>query len=207
MIKNLLIMLFSIVWAVPALADDFNPDLPPEPNALYQIVAKATPVGNTSGTGSYREGETVFISTSNVTGYIFSHWNKNGERYSTEQSFSYTVEANNNLIVFEAVWHYNPTPPSEPQSYNQYRLYLENNYADACSFNRVSGDLVEADDYVEITAYKSDAYKFEGWYQDGQLITKELSFNFQMPFANATLSAKFVYAPKLPGEPGDPDNP
>lgn len=202
-------MLFSIVWALPALADDFDPKPPVDPNALYKIVTRATPTGSASGSGSYEQGTSVTIRTSGVSGYKFSHWEKNGEVMESvgkNTSFTYTVTSDY-LTEFVAVWEYDPAPPSDPVSTNAYRLYLETNAPTYCSFNRPSGSKVEFDTYVQVKATISGGYKFDGWYCGNEKVTDQLSFNFLMPAKNTTLTAKLIYDPTPPGDPGSSTNP
>lgn len=189
-----------MVWALPALADDFNPANPPDPNTKYKVEASATPYGYTSGTGAYIPGTEVTISTSAYsTTYTFSHWTKDGEYYCDQTSFRYTVEEKK--TVFVAVYDYNPLNPSDPLASNEYRLYLTNNIASACSFNRTSGAKVEADNYVTVTANKSALYDFLGWYENGVKISDALSFNYLMPSKSTTLVARFEFNPINPGDP------
>lgn len=106
------------------------------------------------------------------------------------------------LIILSIVW---AVPilanQSVPAATNAYSLYLTNNIASACTFNRTSGAKVEADSWVTITAIKSSAYEFLGWYKGGEKISNTLSFNYQMPHENTTLEARFKYNPQNPGDP------
>lgn len=197
--KRILSILISLAWVIPMLAD-FDPTPPAEPLTKYKVTVTATPRGYTSGEGSYVGGTEVSISTSAYAGYTFSHWTLNGEHYSDERSFTYTVQPI--TAHFVAVYEYTPDDPAEPVTSNEYRLYLENNISQACSFNRSSGGKVEADSWVDITAYKSESYDFLGWYDNGTLVSTNLSFNYQMPYKTHTLTARFVYNPKDPDEPG-----
>lgn len=197
--KRVLFILVSLAWVIPMLAD-FDPTPPPEPLTKYKVTVTATPKGYTSGGGTYLGGTEVTISTSAASNYTFSHWTLNGEFYSNEQSFTYTVEPK--TARFVAVYEFTPADPAEPVTSNEYRLYLENNIPQACSFNRSSGGKVEADQYVTITAYKSESYDFLGWYDNGTLVSTNMSFNYQMPYRTHTLTARFVYNPKDPDEPG-----
>lgn len=199
--RRLLMIIVSIVWAFPMLADDFNPANPPDPYTKYKVVTSATPTGYTSGGGSYLPNTEISISTSSASvNYTFSHWTKNGEYYTNAVSFRYTVEPQKTEFV--AVYDYNPVNPSDPQATNQYRLYLTTNIPSACTFNRTSGAKAEADTYVTVTATKSMGYDFLGWYEGSTKVSDKLSFRYLMPFSNATLTARFEYNPQNPGDPG-----
>lgn len=197
--KKILLFLVSLAWVIPMLAD-FDPTPPPEPLTKYKVSVTATPKGYTSGSGSYQSGTNVTISTSAYAGYTFSHWTLNGEHYSDKRSFTYTVQPI--TARFVAVYEFTPADPAEPTASNEYRLYLENNISQAGSFNRSSGSKVEADTYVTITANKSADYDFLGWYEGGTLVSTNLSFNYLMPYRTHTLTARFVFNPRDPEEPG-----
>ena len=197
--KRILSILISLAWVIPMLAD-FDPTPPPEPLTKYRVTTEATPRGYTSGGGSYLGGTEVTISTSAYAGYTFSHWTLNGVRYTDEPSFLYTVQPI--TARFVAVYEFTPDDPAEPVTSNQYRLFIANNIPQACSFNRSSGEKVEADTYVQIEAYKSESYDVLGWYDNGTLVSTNLSFNYLMPYKTHTLTARFVYNPKDPDEPG-----
>lgn len=198
--RKLLLIIISIVWAFPMLADDFNPANPPDPYTKYKVITSATPVGYTSGGGSYLPGTEISISTSSAgVNYTFSHWTKNGEFYTNAVSFRYTVEPQ--TTEFVAVYEYNPANPSDPQATNQYRLYLTTNIPSACSFNRTSGEKLEAGTNVTISVYSSNDYNFLGWYEGDNVISNALSFRYRMPEKNVTLEARFMYNPFNPGDP------
>lgn len=51
----------------------------------------------------------------------------------------------------------------------------------------------EYGEQVTVTATPvSDSFGFEGWYQDGTLVSSDLSYTFSMPLNNLTLTAKWV---------------
>lgn len=202
--RKLLMMIIGMVWALPMLADDFNPDNPAEPYTKYKVTTTATPFGYTSGGGMYMSDDVITLSTSAYSSdYTFNHWTKDGAFYSSEQNCTYTVEAKRTDFV--AVYDYTPQDPAEPQFSNQFRLFLTNNISSACSFNMTSGAKVEADTYVTVTAYTSNAYDFLGWYQGSEKVSDALSFNFLMPAENTTLTARFSYNPENPDEPNATD--
>lgn len=195
----LLLVGSSQLWAA---LPDFDPPAPPEPYIKY-VVTVSSEHGYASGSGKYLEGEEVYISTSSYdSNYYFKCWLKNGEEYTTDQGFSYKVEANN--VKFEAVYVYDPVPPDEPVSSNPYRLYLTTDKENSCSFNRTSGAKAEAGSQVWLEAYGSQGFRFVGWYQGEELVSEQQSFYYTMPAAHTTLTAKFVYDPDAPSEPNNP---
>lgn len=179
----------------------FNPANPPDPQMLYKVVALATDGHYTSGSGSYTLGTPVTINTSaSSTGFDFKHWTKNGVVYTTNKSFTYTVEAMN--VNFVAVYEFNPTNPQDPQTPNEYRLYLVPDPEGACSFSRTSGAKCEGGTTPTVTAYANQGFVFQGWYNGDTKISESTTLNtFTMPTANTTLTARFVFSPTLPDDP------
>ncbi len=192
-----------LVLAVRASAQGgFNPDNPPEPLAQYKVSLACTPneAGYCSGAGKYTEGTTINIRTSlRGMNYIFEHWLKDGEVYSTDMSFTYTMEAKN--VSFVAVYSFNPSNPPEPMASNLYRIYLEQNMEGAGSFNRTNGEKAEAGSSVYLRAYNNQGFRFLGWYEGEMLINSQQSFYYSMPAHHVTLTAHYVYDPDSPADP------
>lgn len=193
-------MSLPTLWA----QDNFNPSNPPEPqaNLYYQITVASDPVeaANVSGAGKYHEGTSVWIRYSlKTTGFVFKHWTLNGEVYTTSTSFYYKMGTDH--AHFVAHFDYNPSSPSDPSTSDTYRIYLQSDPAGACSFNIDNGKKVEFDNYQTVTAYPNQSFDFMGWYENGQLISTNRSFNYLMPARNATLVARFNYNPANPSDP------
>ena len=200
----LLLLLGStmLLASLPA-DDDFNPSSPPEPNVRFKVEVVSSPYAYSSGSGKYLQGENVYISTSSSNeNYQFSYWKKDGERYTDQQYFSYTMTDEN--VVFEAVYDYVPVNPAEPSPMNKYRLYLDSDDSSNCSFNRASGEKVEAGMSVWLNASLSMGYKFLGWYTGEELISKEQSFYYTMPTEDVRITAHVAYSPESPADPSGP---
>ena len=200
--RIVLTVLVALLCGATAWAQgDYNPTNPPDPQMLFKVVARATDGHYTSGSGSYTVGTQVTINTSaNGTGFDFKHWTKNGEVYTTSKSFTYTVEAMN--VNFVAVYEFNPTNPQDPQTPNEYRLYLVPDPEGACSFSRTSGAKCEGGTTPTVTAYASQGFVFQGWYNGDEKIGENATLNtFTMPKANTTLTARYVFSPTSPDDP------
>lgn len=196
---------------------DYDPTLPPEPYAMYQVKVSSDPadVANVSGTGRYKTGTQVWINASSRDAdYHFAYWLKDGVQYTTSQSFYYTVgtAAVNFVAHFEyvepVVPEYNPTLPEEPQ-YKEpvvvipsYPLHLVCDPSDGGSFNRTSGTNVERGSSVTCCVYPNQDFAFLGWYNaEGEKLSSSTSFTYTMPDAGTTLTAKLEYMPGLPADP------
>lgn len=182
--------------------EEFRPDNPPEPQVLYKVVVAASSdeAGYVSGSGQYQADEQVWIHTSaRSEGFRFLYWTKNGEKYTEDQYFTYQVEKEH--VLFVAIYEYAPYNPSEPNVINKNRLFLQCSPEGCCSFNRTSGEKALAEEWVWLDAYASQGFQFKGWYCNGEKVSDQQNFHFEMPGEATTLTAHFVFNPMNPGEP------
>lgn len=186
----------------------FDPDNPEEPDVpvfYYLLTTACEPVeaGVTSGDGDYIPGSSMTVSTSPNVDYTFSHWTLNGETIDRPASFSYTTVEG--PMVFVA--HYNLTPenPTDPTMDVQSRLYMASEPEGICTFNRTSGALVQADDYVNVNVTNVDQwYEFTGWYVGDELVSSVQDFNYLTGYSDVTLTAHFRQLPFTPSDPSEP---
>ena len=188
----------------------FNPAYPADPQTpvfYYPLTVKCEPAGAgyASGNGSYAPGTSRYISTSAYSGYTFNHWELNGVPYNGASGtyFNYTTVAGK--MDFVAVYDFTPNYPSEPVMHVKSRLYLASEPAGICTFNRTSGDYVEADQYVSVNVTGVDQqYEFTGWWLNGTKLTDVQAFNHLMGYHDETLVAHFQLIPFNPAFPADP---
>ena len=203
LLKKSLYILSCMLFCILPIFAEYNPTNPAEPNVYYKISVAASPSNsaNVSGIGQYPSGTIVYINCSaRSINFVFDHWELNGEIYSTNKSFYYTVGAEN--VSFVAVFSYNPQNPSEPSTAPTKKvLNLEASPQGSCSFNRTSEEKVVVGSTITITAYANSGYDFLGWYNSDVLVASSLSFSYTMPQDNATLQARFIYNPTNPLEP------
>ncbi|MCR5360433.1 MAG: InlB B-repeat-containing protein [Bacteroidales bacterium] len=223
-LRNIFLLLALALWggamAVASPAGDYDPTLPPEPYALYQVNVSCDSVGlaNLTGTGRYKRGTRVWINASSRNAdYTFAYWMLNGERYDVSTSgFYYTVTAETADFVAHFEYNpsitpedeYNPSLPVEP-TYQEpvvviptYPLYLVCSPSDAGSFNRTSGARVEAGTRVTCTVYPKQNFNFLGWYDSaGTKLSSTRSFTYTMGNASTTLTARLEYNPTMPADP------
>lgn len=206
-------ILFLALTALSANAQDgFDPTPPGEPNALYRITVgiSHSAAGTVSGDGSFAEGTRITIrrndtgfNSSATVYYKFKCWMLNGEEYTqagTSSSFTYTVDKKN--AAFQAV--YEVLNPDEVSS----RLYLVSEPKDACTFNVSNGvRYLEGNSVYLYYNTTSSTFKFQGWYNGDELVTKSNYFYYTIGEDDATLTARFTYEPTIPGEPsGNQEN-
>jgi len=216
MILPLALLLWSGAMAV-ALAEDYDPMLPPEPLAKYKVTVVCDSVGqaNLSGNGTYQEGSSVWINASATDAcHQFAYWTKDGVEFSTNSGFYYTVGTAPVTFVAHFSYvapvepEYDPALPQEP-TYQEpvvvipsYPLYLTCEPASSGSFNRSSGFCEQKGTEVYCQVYPNQDFEFLGWYDAaGELISTSSSFYYTMPNSAATLQARFDYNPSVPADP------
>ena len=78
---------------------DIHPSCPP--GTTYQVNASASPSygGTVSGAGSYNCGSGCNLTAVPANGYMFCSWTENGTIVSYDQTYSFTVMSNRNLVA------------------------------------------------------------------------------------------------------------
>ena len=214
-IRNIMTVLLLLLGSTPALYAQFNPTNPPEPDyeivepvKYYKVSISTMPasVAYVTSGGSYTSGYNKWIYAYNTSSrYKFSHWTLDGEFFSNNSGFYYTVEERD--VNFVAHYEFNPSSPMEPERLPDIivsPLYLVTNNAEACSFNQASGNEHEAESWVMLEAFIAKGYEFKGWYKGSTLVSSNVRFNYQMPDEAVTLTArveKIVFNPTNPSEP------
>lgn len=212
-IIRMAVMLLAFLSGGTTASAQYNPGNPPDPspkNTLFTVSVSTEPAeaGYASGAGSYTPGTEVYIYTSANYNYIFQYWRKEGseEIYSQYESLSFTMgEEDVSLVAVYAPKPYNPDNPWDPMSDNTYRLFLDCSPQGACSFSRTSGEKVESGTMVDVSAYPNQWYEFLGWYENGELVSNDIYFQYQMKPRTSILVAKFRLNYN-PGNPGDPES-
>lgn len=195
-------MILALAAITANAQDDFNPELPPEPNALYKVTVGISypDAGTVYGAGNYATGKTVTIrksdasfTTSSKVYYKFKHWTLNGVVYSTSSSFTYVVGKEN--VNFVAV--YEALSPDEVTS----KVFIEIVPSDACSSHTTSGTRYLEGNRPYISCSSNSGFEFLGWYEGDELVSSSKSFYYTVGKDDVTLTAKFNYNPSIPKEP------
>lgn len=196
----LLLLGSAMLMAASPDDEDFNPSNPPEPNSKFKVEVRSPEYTYCSGSGSYGQGETVYIYTSaGNENYQFAYWKKDGEKYSDQYYFQYVMT--DRSVVFEAVYNYVPVNPADPSPMNKYRLYLTTDDSENCAFNYNSGAKIEAGESVYLCAYLSQGFVFKGWYKGEELVSSSSGFYYTMPAEDTRLTARVLYSPDSPSDP------
>ena len=85
-------------------------------NTGYTISASANPSmgGTISGGGAFAEGATCTLMATPNEGYTFTNWTENGSVVSSNANYTFTVNANRNLVANFTVRTFTITATSEP---------------------------------------------------------------------------------------------
>ena len=191
--------------------DNFDPAFPVEPGApgtdLYYsrivLLRNIDDGGSVSGAGRYPINTYVNVYAYLNTGYRFINWtDTKGNELSTSPSFSFlNSESADTLIANYAFDPGMPNEPSEPSTTLFYRLLLKESQGLSVS----GGGRYLAGNSINCYAYLETGYRFLGWYKnDGTKVSGSTSFSYVMPVDGDTLTARCVFEPGMPIEPGDP---
>ena len=63
------------------------------------VSANPTNGGTVTGGGTYNQGQSCTVTATPASGYTFLRWTENGNQVSTNASYTFTVNANRNLIA------------------------------------------------------------------------------------------------------------
>ena len=176
----------------------------PQPIQLYNLSIGVTPANagytNQSATQSLQAGSTINVRAySNSSEYRFKQWTANGTAVSTSTNFTYTMPAEDVALV--AVFDFDPANPADPEVKNTHTLTFISEPAGAGSFNRTSGEKVEAGQRVYINTYNNTGFVFDKWMSADTLLSVNRSFYLTMPDHDAELKAVYHYDPTSPANP------
>lgn len=150
------------------------------------------------------EGENVYISYSLNSGYKCKSVILNGvEQNLSRNNFEFEMPSSDVELVINT--EFDPSSPSDPQpadTTKYYNLTLVCNPSGAGSTSG-KGKYI-AGNSVRVYAYTNSGYVFTGWSKDGEIISKNSSFNYTMPASDVVLTANYVYNPSSPGNPQQP---
>lgn len=147
-------------------------------------------------------GENVTLYWSVYSGYSLNSISNNGVAVEKLSSgYNFTMPEEDAVVAFDA--SFNPSSPGDPQPpVVKYKLTRVANPSGAYRY----GDASEysAGERVQVYAGNNSGYKFLNWTKDGQTISTESSFYYDMPAADVVLVANYVYAPSDPADPQQP---
>jgi hypothetical protein len=171
----------SYTFTMPAeevvLTANFE-EIPPQEFTLTLAVNPEN-AGVVTGAGSYLAGAMVQLTATPNGDYTFADWRDgNGTVISTTSNFQFQMpDANTTLTA-----HF-----SAPE---QYQLTIQVNPTEG---GTVTGSgLYKQGDDVTVTASPNTGYSFTKWVNlQGELLSEQSTYSFQMPASNLTISAEF----------------
>ncbi len=157
-----------------ALVASFTATPPP----TYTITVSANPSngGTVTGGGTYNQGQSCTVTATANTGYTFTNWTENGNVVSSEQSYTFTVAANRNLVANFELLMIRIAGTVEPEE---------------------AATLVGAGNYtygdeVTLTLERNEDWAFQNWTENGEVVCETMTYTF-IATENRDLVASFLY--------------
>jgi len=155
--------------------------------AVAPISGKA---GSTEGFGLHDAGKDVTLKAYPNPGY-FVNWIIDGQEASTDDSFVFTMPAEDVIIVANFI--------------KPYTLTVEVN--DANAGTATGGGTYEFQKSVTLEAIPNPGYRFVNWTIDGQKVSTDDSFEYTMPAEDVIIVANFEPIPSGGGDDGEDEEP
>lgn len=130
-------------------------------------------IGNTPGTthATFTQGQSCTVHANTATGYNFIRWTENGNQVSTNANYTFTVNANRNLVanfVEEGAFIYVDIVPEIGGTATGAGAY---SIGDECT----------------LEAFAKPGYKFKNWTKDDEIICQSSNYTFTV-----TETARYV---------------
>ena len=143
----------------------------------YEIASTANPAngGTITGSGTYNHGQTCTLTATANQGYTFVNWTENGTVVSTNANYTFTVNANRNLVA----------------------NFSANTYTIGVSTNPANGGTVTGNGSYTygqgctLTATAATGYTFASWNENCQALSTNSIYSFVVT-GNRTLEAVFT---------------
>jgi len=144
------------------------------------VIASSSPGagGTASSGGTVNCGSSVTVTASPNAGYYFANWTENGTVVSTSAIYTFTANANRNLVANFTAAAYSINTSSSPQG-----------------AGTTSGDgTLTSGSVATVTASSNVGYDFANWTENGTVVSTSSNYTFTVN-ANRSLVANFVVAP------------
>ena len=149
----------------------------------YTITVSANPTegGTVTGGGTYQQGQSCTVTATANAGYTFTNWTENGNVVSSNASYTFTVNANRNLVAnFE-------------QQIPSYNIRVSANPILAGTVT--GGGTYQQGQSCTVTATANNNYTFTNWTENGNVVSSNASYTFTVN-ANRALVANFQALPQ-----------
>ncbi len=143
----------------------------------YTINSSSSPAagGTTGGGGTFIPGTSVTLTATPASGYQFLNWSEAGAPVSTNQTYTFTVNANRTLVAsFQSITYLTVNTLSSPAS----------------GGSTSGGGTYTSGSSVTVTATAASDYRFVNWTESGTPVSASESYTFTVT-ANRSLVANF----------------
>lgn len=153
------------------------------------------------------DGSNVYLNVRLNTGYRLRSFMLDGKPFENEYGEYHFVMPSATDVMLMADIVYDPESPSDPQPptppVKTYKLTVVSNPTVGAGRVWGSGNYEEGD-WVSISADTYSGYVFKSWTRDGETVSTNSYFNFEMPASDVVFTANYVYNPTNPKDPEQP---
>ena len=144
----------------------------------FTISLSANPAnaGTVSGDGTYDYGTSCTVVATPYQRYLFANWTENGTVVSTEQSYTFTVTANRNLVANFEIPMVEITTDVNPEEAGTVTGAGTYHYGDE----------------VTLTVVRNEDWAFQNWTENGEVVSEEMTYTF-IATEDRVLVANFLY--------------
>lgn len=152
------------------------------------------------------DGSNVYLNVNLNSGYRLRSLTLDGKQLEKQYSEYHFVMPSVTDVTVMADIVYDPESPSDPQPptppVKMYKVTVVCNPIGAASLSG-AGSYKEGD-WVSISANTYSGYVFKGWTRDGETVSTNSYYNFEMPASDVVFTANYVYNPTNPKDPEQP---
>ena len=145
----------------------------------YEVKTIAEEGGTVSEGALYEKGATATVTATPTEGYEFDGWYENGEKVSSDASYSFEVTKYTQLIAKFS----EKTSDPVVETYEVKTIAEEGGTVS-------KGALYEKGATATVTATPAEGYEFDGWYENGEKVSSDASYSFEVT-KHTQLVAKF----------------
>lgn len=152
------------------------------------------------------DGSSVYLTVHLNSGYRLRSFTLDGKQIEQQYGeYHFTMPSATDVTIMADIV-YDPESPSDPQpstpAEKMYKLTVVCNPIGAASLSG-AGSYKEGD-WVNLSANSYSGYVFRSWTRDGETVSTNRNYNFEMPASDMVLTANYVYNPTNPKDPEQP---
>ena len=152
------------------------------------------------------DGSNVYLNVNLNSGYRLRSLTLDGKQIEQEYGeYHFTMPSATDVTIMADIV-YDPESPSDPQPptppVKTYKLTVVCNPIGAASLSG-AGTYKEGD-WINLSANSYSGYVFRSWTRDGETVSTNSYYNFEMPASDMVLTANYVYNPTNPKDPEQP---